>query len=84
MELVMMIEGKEEVGKACISNKGKCELFDKCNIVTPVEQLNKKLNLYLETLTLAELLNGTSFTTSIAKVNSESVTSTQNLLSEIL
>lgn len=62
MELVMMIEGKEELGKACISTKGKCELFDKCNIISPVEQLNQKLNSYLMTLSLEELLNGTKFT----------------------
>lgn len=76
MELVMMIEGKDEIGKACVSTKGRCELFEKCNIVTPVEQLNKKLNIYLETLTLAELLNGTSF----SKENSNTNLTNQALL----
>ncbi len=70
MELVQMIEGKDELGKACFSVKGKCELFEKCNIVTPVEQLNQKLNSYLMTLTLNELLNGTKFTTNV-KTNIE-------------
>lgn len=71
MELVQMIEGKDELGKACFSVKGKCELFEKCNIVTPVEQLNQKLNLYLMTLSLEELLNGTKFTTPKLSINEE-------------
>lgn len=61
MQLVRMIEGKEELGRVCQSQKGMCELFSKCNIVTPVEQLNKKLNIFLETLTIQELLHGTEF-----------------------
>lgn len=64
-ELVRIVEGKEELGKACFTVKGKCELYEKCNIVTPLEQLNKKLNAYLENLSLSELLlevtSGTSF-----------------------
>lgn len=61
MELVRMIEGRDELLRVCQSHKGMCELFSKCNIITPVEQLNKKLSLFLETLTLEELLNGTEF-----------------------
>jgi len=55
-ELVRIIEGKKDIGRACTSAKGKCELFNQCNIITPVEVLNKKLNLYLDNLTLKELL----------------------------
>lgn len=62
MELVRMIEGKEELGRVCTNHKGTCELIGKCNISTPVENLNKKLNGFLENLTLAELLQGTEFT----------------------
>jgi Rrf2 family protein len=61
MELVRMIEGKEEIGRVCTNHKGTCELLGKCNISTPVENLNKKLNGFLENLTLAELLQGTEF-----------------------
>ena len=61
MQLVRLIEGKPDTGRLCISEKGTCELFNKCNIVTPVEQLGKKLNAFLETLTIDELLNGTEF-----------------------
>ena len=55
MDLVRMIEGKD-IGRVCVTTKGTCEHFGKCNIATPVEILNRKLNLFLETLTLAELL----------------------------
>ena len=60
MQLVRLIEGKV-VGRVCITNKGTCELYSKCNIVTPVELLNRKLNVFLEDLTLKELLLGTDF-----------------------
>ncbi len=63
MGLVQMIEGKEEIGRVCSNHKGTCELLGKCNISTPVENLNKKLNSFLENLTLEELLQGTHFNT---------------------
>lgn len=58
MQLVRLIEGKEEIGRTCITNKGTCDLINKCNIISPLEQLHANLNLYLETLTLHDLLNG--------------------------
>ncbi|MGZ3788310.1 MAG: RrF2 family transcriptional regulator [Bacteriovorax sp.] len=61
MELVRLIEGKSHIGRVCVGHKGTCELFGKCNISTPVEQLNRKLNSFLETLTLADLLHGSDF-----------------------
>lgn len=61
MQLARLIEGKENIGRVCSSTKGNCELIGKCNIATPVEQLNRKLNVFLETLTLADLLQGAEF-----------------------
>lgn len=61
MELVRLIEGKSDIGRVCTSDKGTCELFGKCNIATPVEQLNRKLNTFLETLSLSDLLLGAEF-----------------------
>ncbi len=61
MELVRLIEGKEHVGRVCEGKQGTCELFGKCNIATPVEKLNRKLNQFLETLTLEDLLQGAEF-----------------------
>ena len=61
MELVQIIEGKEEIGRVCTNHKGTCELIGTCNISTPVENLNRKLNSFLNNLTLAELLQGTEF-----------------------
>jgi Rrf2 family protein len=56
LDLVRMIEGKKEIGRICTSTKGTCELINSCNIITPVDILNKKLNSYLDTLTLKDLL----------------------------
>lgn len=61
MNLVRMIEGKVVVGRVCVTDKGTCELFGKCNIATPIKLLNRKLNTFLETLTLDELLLGEDF-----------------------
>ncbi len=61
MELVRLIEGRPKIGRACISSKGTCELINKCNISTPVERLNLKLNSVLEKMTLADLLLGADF-----------------------
>lgn len=61
MQLVQMIEGLKTIGKVCSSHKGDCELLGKCNISTPVENLNRKLNSFLHNLTLQELLMGTEF-----------------------
>lgn len=60
MDLVRMIEGKV-TGRVCLSNKGTCELYSKCNIITPIEILNRKLNQFLENITLADLLLGSEF-----------------------
>lgn len=57
MELVELIEGKRPES-LCFNAKGLCELHDKCNIVTPIDQLNNLLSRYLETLTLDELFSG--------------------------
>ena len=49
----------EEVHESiCLSNKGLCDLIGECNIVGPMEQLNAKLNEYLTTLSIQELLFG--------------------------
>jgi Rrf2 family protein len=56
MELARIVEGKDST-QFCQNSKGElCELHSSCNISDPLEQLNKKLNTYLEGLTLSELL----------------------------
>ena len=59
MELVRTIEGAE-VSRVCESAKGRCENYQYCNIISPVEQLNLKLNNFLESLNLEELLISSS------------------------
>lgn len=56
MQLARMVEGKNDL-QFCQNSKGElCELYESCNIASPMESLNKKLNSYLENLTLKELL----------------------------
>lgn len=60
MELVRLIEGKSPKS-FCQTSKGVCDLYETCNIVTPLEQLNSRINYFLEDLTLHELLFGPSY-----------------------
>ncbi len=76
MELARLIEEKKEIGRVCSSDKGTCELFGKCNISSPVENLNRKLNTFLESLTLHELLLGADY--NLAKVTPSNI-SLENL-----
>ena len=55
-ELAEMIEGKK-LGTPCTSSKGSlCELYDKCNIATPLEGLNVKLNAFLSSISVHDVL----------------------------
>jgi Rrf2 family protein len=56
LEMTSMIEGRSDSPSFCESSKGVCDLYDKCNIVTPMELLNRKIHLFLSSLTLEELL----------------------------
>ena len=57
MQLARMVEGKDDEVQFCQNSKGEvCELYSNCNIADPLELLNKKLNSYLEGLSLKELL----------------------------
>jgi Rrf2 family protein len=57
-QLNQMIEGKESKKIFCENSKGMCDLYSICNIVSPLESLNQKINQYLSELTLGELLMG--------------------------
>jgi DNA-binding IscR family transcriptional regulator len=53
-----MIENKKNSLNSafCESTKGTCELYSTCNIIEPIEMLNDKINQFLQSLTLEELL----------------------------
>ncbi len=55
-ELGKMIEGKDNFSNFCETPKGLCDLYSICNIVTPIDTLNNKVNTFLSELTLEELL----------------------------
>lgn len=55
-QLAAIIEGKNKSDSFCQSSKGRCDLYESCNIVTPIDLLSKKVNEYLTVLTLEELL----------------------------
>ena len=60
LELAKLIEGKDS-GNICQTNKGLCELMCNCNIVNPMISLSEKLNYFLSTLSVHELLFSNEF-----------------------
>ena len=58
-ELAEMIEGKK-LGSPCSTPKGLCELYEKCNITTPLEGLNIKLSAFLSSISVHDILFNSS------------------------
>lgn len=56
-ELVKIVE-KERPKHFCDTGQGPCKLFSTCNIITPLNVLNLKLNTYITRLNLENLLLG--------------------------
>lgn len=73
-EMTAMIEGKSSSPSFCESSKGVCDLYDQCNIITPMELLNRKIHTFLSSLTLEELLLNNDNTSPLAfSKNTETV-----------
>lgn len=54
-ELINMVQGPTAVAK-CLSKEEPCELQTSCNILSPVQVLNHKLNEFYQNLSLKDLL----------------------------
>lgn len=57
MELAVLIE-ERSMGRICETEKGLCENYSLCNIIHPVDELNRVLTDFLKELSLEELLMG--------------------------
>ena len=57
LELVSIVDPKNNEEDFCQSNKGLCELYPSCNIIAPIDKLNTTLNNYLKSLSIEELFN---------------------------
>ena len=56
LKLHQMLEGTGKLN-SCLTATGKCTLQDNCNIISPLERVQNRVNQYLDNLTLAELLH---------------------------
>lgn len=56
LNLIEMIEGKIPEMFCETAKGGPCQLTESCNIITPVDQLNRKVKNFLSILTVGELL----------------------------
>lgn len=55
LDLIEMIEGPTALVK-CVQGEKACEIKDTCNISSPLQQLNDRLNDFYQSLSLKELL----------------------------
>ena len=60
-DLTKTIEGKNFEESFCVNSKGLCELHETCNVAGPLERLNQKIQNYLTTITLQDLLVSEKF-----------------------
>lgn len=56
-ELIEVIQGPTQIAK-CMGKDEPCEMQTSCNIISPVANLNQRLNEFYESVTLKELLLG--------------------------
>ena len=54
-DLLEIIQGPTQIAK-CLHKEEPCELQTSCNIISPVQTLNQKLNEFYKNLTLKELV----------------------------
>ncbi len=55
-ELLNVIQGPTEIAKCLQSNSAPCEVESHCNIIQPIQRLNKKLNQFYQSLPVSEVL----------------------------
>lgn len=55
-DLIVMIEGSTELAK-CLSVDKECDLSAKCTIISPVQNLNQKVQNFYKSISIAEVLN---------------------------
>jgi Rrf2 family protein len=55
LDLIQVIEGTPKIAK-CLHQKSDCEIQSSCNIVSPIQTLNQRLNQFYQSFSLAELL----------------------------
>ena len=56
LQLNEILIGRSTATKCLQSDGDQCELKDNCNIISPMHQLNNKINLFLSSLTIDELI----------------------------
>ncbi|MCM2281973.1 MAG: Rrf2 family transcriptional regulator [Bdellovibrionaceae bacterium] len=60
-EVLEMVVGPVEIAKCLHQVDGGCELRGSCNVISPIENLNRKLIEFYRGLTVGELLEGRGF-----------------------
>lgn len=56
-DLLAIIQGPTNITK-CMQKEEPCEMQSNCNIISPLTNLNRRLNEFYQNLTLEELLQG--------------------------
>jgi len=60
LDLIQVVEGPTRIAK-CLQKKQGCEIESSCNIVSPIRNLNNRLNDFYRSCSVAELLVDENF-----------------------
>lgn len=56
LDLINIIEGSSDLAK-CLSSEKECDLSKNCTIISPVQNLNKKVQSFYSSISLQEVLH---------------------------
>lgn len=57
LELIEMVEGPTQIAKCVGSRPTDCDIQSKCNIISPVHNLNERLSEFYQSLSVQEILS---------------------------
>lgn len=55
LDLIQLVQGSTKIAKCMVHDEG-CDIQKSCNIISPITQLNLKMNEFYRSLTLQELI----------------------------
>lgn len=71
VELIRLVEGGPSGQTFCHSSKGQCDLYSICNISTPMEHLNLRIEEFLMKLSIKEVLFGSSSVKNLENIHTQ-------------
>ena len=55
-DLMMLIEGSTQI-TSCLNSEKECDLHKKCTILSPIQTLNQKIQIFYKSMKVSEILH---------------------------